>query len=286
MLSISREALWHSLVRQWLPWLVNSAVALFVALSLTRWLLSVVNEDSLPPAAVPQGADTSVELDIQPLLAASLFGKPSSEPMARSPEAAPPTSLNLVLKGVIVIEGSGLAIMSAEGKTEEMFIVGQEIIPGTTLSEIHADRVILRRGGGFERLTLEGSELTLDIGTAAAGQVVAVQRVVASSSAAQREFVVMRERLRSQVRSPQELLSQAVLVPNVGGGFQLKEVKPDSVIAQLGLREGDIVQSANGQVLNYTDDIRRVYQQLGDTRHLKLELVRNGKKEQLVYQIK
>jgi hypothetical protein len=50
-------------------------------------------------------------------------------------------------------------------------------------------------------------------------------------------------------------------------------------------RPGEVVRSINGQSLNYADDIRRVYQQLGNAKQAKVELVRDGKMESLHYRV-
>lgn len=103
---------------------------------------------------------------------------------------------------------------------------------------------------------------------------------------APKQYVIRRDVLRTQVHSPQELLSQTVLVPNAGGGYLLREVQPDGLVEKFGLRAGDVIRSANGQAVNSADDIRRIYQQLSDARHLRLEILRDGKNEQWLYEIR
>ena len=71
----------------------------------------------------------------------------------------------------------------------------------------------------------------------------------------------------------------------INPGFLLQEVQSGSLIEQFGLRAGDIIRSANGQTLRYADDIRRVSEQLVSSKQLKLELHRDGKREELNYEI-
>lgn len=95
-----------------------------------------------------------------------------------------------------------------------------------------------------------------------------------------------RDTLRSQVQSPQELLSQAIVVPSSGGGFALQEVESGSLIEQLGLRAGDVILSANGQALRSTDDIMRAYQGSQGMSQVRLEVSRDGRRVQYLYDIR
>lgn len=285
--SFSSSFFQYLLDRRWLPWVVNGVVALLVTFSLVQKVAEISESGARGLQAVshpPFGND--VEHDIQTLVAASLFGEiPAAA--AEATDSVALTSLNLALKGVIAIKNSGLAFISVQGKPEDLFSLGQEVMPGVTLSIVHSDRVILRRAGRFETLMLESYDFVAKLQPLSPESESTVKSdPTTGRGTADKPFVVSRASLRSEVRSPQELLSQAVFVPNNGGGFLLKEVRAGSLIEQFGLRPGDVVRSANGQALNYADDIQRVYRQLADARQLKLELNRDGKREELNYQIR
>lgn len=274
----------RALSRRRFRWAFNAFVMLLVALVLVQRVATMQSQTAqLQPAAV-QLAEDNFEVSIETLLAASLFGSaPSTSPTDTA--AAPPTRLNLVLRGVITIKDSGLAFISVDGKPDEMVAHGREVIPGVTLSVVHRDSVVLTRNGRPETLMLEGAELVAEIETVAGSASPVARALPARQISVDKPFKVSRASLRNQVRSPQELLSQAVLVPNADGGFLLKEVVAGGLIEQFGLQSGDIVRSANGQSLNYADDIRRTYEQLANARHLKLELYRDGKTKELNFEI-
>ncbi len=80
-----------------------------------------------------------------------------------------------------------------------------------------------------------------------------------------------------------DFLSQALMVPNAGGGFLVREIQPGSMYEKLGLRVGDVIQSVNGQAVNTVDDVMRLYQQFESVANVSVEVRRAGRVETLVY---
>jgi S1-C subfamily serine protease len=101
------------------------------------------------------------------------------------------------------------------------------------------------------------------------------------------QFAVNRESMKQQMQRP-EFLSQALVVPNAGGGFLVREVQPGSLYEKLGVRVGDVIRSVNGSPVNNMDDVMRLYQQLGGLEQagsVSLEVTRAGRPENLHYQL-
>ena len=67
-----------------------------------------------------------------------------------------PTNLNLSLLGIYAAEPAdqALAIISANGKPEEVFRVGETIIGGATLAEVLSTQVVIDNNGNLETLDL------------------------------------------------------------------------------------------------------------------------------------
>lgn len=227
------------------------------------------------------------DVDLQTLLAAALFGEaPGSPDDAAAVVSDLLSRLNVVLKGVIAGMPSGMALVTVDGGAEAAFGLHEEIVPGVVLAEIHANRITLKNGASLKSIALEEWDVSFDLLSATDGgterhATVARARLPASNN----EVVVQRDHIRTRVSTPHELLSQVVYVPDAGGGFVLQEVQPDSIVEELGLRPGDVIRGANGQALNSVDDIRRIYQQLGNATHVHLDLVRDGRPSSLRYRI-
>ncbi|HJX17170.1 MAG TPA: type II secretion system protein N, partial [Acidiferrobacterales bacterium] len=221
--------------------------------------------------------------DLQVVLDAMLFGRTEGD--GQPVQTLPFSSLNLVLNGVMATHTGGSALVAVKGQPQQAFGVGDEVLPGVVLSAVLQDRVLLKRGGTLESLLLEGAadELLFSVGVTPV-QSTLVQSPPRNSGATR--FVLSRETLRSQVQSPQELLSQAVVVPNSGGGFALQEIESGSLIEQLGLRAGDVILNVNGQALRSTDDIMRAYQGLQGMNEVMLDVARDGRRVQHLYDIR
>jgi len=263
----------------------NIAALVLLVFSVFQWQqrMVVMDKPSAPPEEAGAQIIPSPAQDLQVVLDAMLFGRAEGDGQPAQP--LPLSSLNLVLNGVMATHTGGSALVAVKGQPQQAFGVGDEVLPGVVLSAVLQDRVLLKRGGTLESLLLEGAAdvLLFSVG------VVPVQSTLVQSpprDSGATHFVLSRETLRSQVQSPQELLSQAIVVPNSGGGFVLQEIESGSLIEQFGLRAGDVILSANGQALRSTDDIMRAYQGSKGMNEVKLEVSRDGRRVQHLYEIR
>jgi general secretion pathway protein C len=244
------------------------------------------------PARSPVATgDAAGEYDMSALLSANLFGQ--AAPTARSSvslEAIPTSSMNLVLSGVMVTPGGSFALISTDGGEELPFALGQDIVAGVTLYAVYADRVLIRRGGATESLLLKDTGDGLANGSVMTAKAAPARRASAPSGrgAVQPQgsgtFAVDRQQLTQQMQTP-EFLSQALMVPNAGGGFLVREIQPGSVYEKLGLRVGDVINAVNGQAVNSVEDVMRLYGQFSTATSVQVDVRRAGKNETLVYNI-
>ena len=157
-------------------------------------------------------------------------------------------------------------------------------MPGARLIAVLPDRIVIERGQNREAYRLRG---TGRFGTwlmtppNASAQTNDTRGSVNRSVS---QFSISRATLASQLRSPQELLSQAVVVPTPEG-ILLREIDTGSLITTWGLQQGDVLVSINGQHLRSTDDMRRSYEQIRQAKQVRLEIQRSGKSESLLYHI-
>lgn len=259
------------LSNRWTPLAVNLIAVTVLAYSASQWTIRMWK-----PAAPAQTANDTlplirpVSLDLPVILGANLFGIPAAgSAAALSPEQVPLTSLNVVLTGIMVYGNDSFAIFSINGAPEEPVALGQEVTGGATLYAVHPDRAILQRGGGFEAAVLRDSDSKLPPGAVVSG---------APATAIRPDML----------KSPQ-VLSQAHIVPNTGGGFLVRTIQAGSIYEKLGLRAGDVIRSINGQTVNNMEDVLRIYRESGtdlsQPMQVTLDVVRAGKPEQLQFQM-
>jgi type II secretory pathway component PulC len=61
-------------------------------------------------------------------------------------------------------------------------------------------------------------------------------------------------------------------------GLRIFNITPDSPLAIFGLENGDLIVKANDQPVRSPDDVLTVYNELKNTRSLRLEIERHGKR--------
>ena len=272
---------------RWTPIAVNVIALLLLTYSLAQWGWRLMQP--APTLEAPVAApimDSGAEL--RQLTNANLFGQVelAAGQTNLSPDTIPLTSLNLTLTGVMPIGAEGFAIMSVDGQPETSFAIGEEIVAGANLQAVYPDRAILRRNGLLEAVILkEGAAL-------AEGSVITSPQVrqdtgLSGIRSSGNNFTVERNLITQQMQRP-EFLSQALMVPNAGGGFLVREIQPGSVYEKLGMRPGDVIRSVNGQPINNMEEVMKLYQQLGGVNRvgtISIEVMRGGRTETLQYNI-
>ena len=275
------------LSKPWFPHVVNFIALLLLTASLARWTWLLITPRLLPataPTVATSAPAAPAAINVQPIIAAHLFGV---APTAAAGNVAdiPLSSLNLVLTGLIAAGSGSIALIRVEGEPEAPFVIGQEITAGAVLDAVYADRAIIVRDGVAESLLLEGAAQALPGTPARETPAAPVSGIGANDIREQgpNAYVISRDAFKEQMRTPQKLLSQSLMVPNPGGGFSVREIQPGSVYEKLGLKVGDVVRSANGQLLNSVEDVMKLYQQSNNNSYIHLEVLRNGRVENLQY---
>lgn len=262
---------------------VNGLALLVLAAGLASWTWKLLKPVQAPSTAMTALAPSAPVLDVQPLLTSGLFGTAEEGGVSN----VPISSLNLVLAGVVAAGGESYALISVDGQPQEPFAIGDEVTAGAVLDSVFPDRVILMRAGVAESLLLEGLAAPLDVAAPpqAAAAAAGSERYAEIVRNSPNQFYVPRSLVNDQLKKPQELLTQALMVPNAGGGYAVHEVQAGGAFEKLGLQVGDVVRSINGQPLNSVNDAMRMYQQLRFLRDVRLEVVRGGQSETLQYNI-
>lgn len=249
--------------------------ATLAALLVVCWSLAQATWKLWQPAA-PAVERASVEagVDLRSLLSARPFGNAAVQP-ANDAGSLARSNLNITITGVASRKVGGCALVVVQGQPEAAYCAGEELTPGVRLESVQADRIVILRNGVRESVTMKDAE-------GAPGAVAPLQPIVRSFPDRQ---VVDRRQLQQQLGRP-EFLSQALIVPNPGGGFLVREVQSGSLYEKLGLRPGDVIRSANGQALSSMDEVMKMYQQFGTAERITVDVQRQGRSETLYYDMR
>lgn len=161
------------------------------------------------------------------------------------PAQAPETRLKLVLRGAFASDDRQLAraiIADPRGK-EEHYSVGDTLPGNAELSEVHPDKVILKRGGRFETLRLPDERSAG--GSRAAGNA-ASARATRQARPAER-LKSLRRDLKKNPKSLYGLVRATPKKDEAGNmvGYTLQPGRDPQLFQTMGLQDGDVVTGIN-----------------------------------------
>lgn len=268
-------------------WVINLLLIIWIAsmlANLTWDLLSPVervDEIEVVTESVPAPVNPDRQLISQMpswhLMGVALKG---NQPVKTStPVDAPETKLNLILKGALASNDPNHAraiIADPRGK-EEQYAVGEQLPGNAELSEIHPDRVILKRNGRFETLRLPKDKQSSN-------------RVASRTVSARPKAASPRERLssaRKQLQRGSSNLSNLVRATPKRGedgktmGYTLSPGRDPDLFAQVGLQEGDVAIQINDIKLDNPTNSARALKSMQSGESVTVTVMRNDQEEVL-----
>lgn len=211
--------------------------------------------------------------------------------------AAPPaaTQLKLKLWGTAVnVSGSSYSIIEDQGARKQgVYGINSPVPGGATVKAIEWDRVVLLHDGKDEILELTKVALGVPGKSvpAQAPPVSVPENGDASGihQTAENEFAVPRTEVDSALENMSQLFTQVRAVPHFEGGesvgFRLFAIRRGSLFDKIGLKNGDIIRSINGNPMNDPGKAMGLMQELRDTSNLRIEATRNQQPVTLTYNI-
>lgn len=266
---------WLERASRTLPRWVSALLVLAIAWQLVQltWLLLDHYRPAGPlplPTPVPGATARPPGPDLQAIVDAHLFGV-AQAPAATDPTAAPETQMNLVLTAIFAADdpAKGLAIIGETGAAAKVYLVGEAVRPGTTLSAVYPDRVLLNRGGAVEALTLP------------------TQRLAGLAPPPPRPTVnPMVENLRRVAETnptafAEIIRPQPVFANGTQRGYRVYPGRNRQQFARLGLQPGDLVTAINGTSLDDPQRGMEIFNTMGTSDRVTVSVERNGQSQDL-----
>lgn len=243
----------------------------------------------------PNIATPKIKLDnYQPIISRNIFNsaqslQPSRTLSENENRPAATTSSKWTLIGTV---SGGLVPLATlqEGGNTATYALDEELPDGAVLVSIERNRVELRYAAGrIVILELVSNEAT------PARQPTRPIKKAANADRLVNELgenrwqisALAAEDARSNIG---ELLKQAQAIPYLENeqttGFQIKMIQRGSLIAQLGLRRGDILRKVNGVSLNSPEKALQIFGQLRQAKNISIDLERRGKALSFAYEIR
>ncbi|HZW37222.1 MAG TPA: type II secretion system protein GspC, partial [Candidatus Deferrimicrobiaceae bacterium] len=206
-----------------------------------------------------------------------------------------------VLLGTIASDSKAArrAILWAEGmKQPRIEREGSELEPGVHLARIERDFVMLSRGTAQEKLEIlpVGSK-TRSIappappvtgGGGAAATVVPAEIHV--TKLGENAYSLDDATVGQITGNINQLMTNVRLIPyfegNKSAGYRVAAIRPGSAFEQLGFRSGDVIQQVNNVDLSTPDKVYTIFQNLKDEKKVTVNILRQGQKNTISYEIR
>ncbi len=216
--------------------------------------------------------------DYSSILERGLFGE------GKGPSSAPAAVEVTNYKLIGTIEGDSFAGAVLEDATGQAFYrIHQKLPDGAQITKVRRDRVTIKRANGVtsELLLLDDTKIvSMNTPKTAPG----VRKL------SDGKFAVDQREVAAGTDNINQLLTQARALPYMEQGktvgFRISEIVPGSLYEKIGLQNGDVIQKINAQDVDDPAKFFQMYQGLKEERSITLDLMRNGQRQTLNYEIR
>ncbi len=210
-------------------------------------------------------------------------------------ETLPPvlSSLALTLVGTIVHSNPERSIANIEVKSKNQvmpFSVGREIEGLAEVYAVERTRVYFKNLNNNRReyIEMKLADVKFSLAKAAPESVLPAQPV---AQVAPNKFEIKRSDLNKYLGDITNILQQASMVPekNPDGTikcFKFVAIQPGSIFTQLGMQNGDCLNSVNGDPVNSVPVAMQKFNELKGASTIILGKTRDGREQESVYNIK
>ena len=274
-----------------LPRLASLLLLLAVAVLAARLTWQVIEPDVRPPVTMEIRAERAAPIPadarkspLEGIAELPLFGV-LTERLEAAPVVAPETRLRLRLVGLVTADNpdDGRAIIVENSRPERLYAAGDTIGSGAArLHQIHVDRVILERDGGYETLRLPRADGTTN-GSVAAEPVRAAAR--APAPAVDEPRIRRSEWLSDPERLLQTVRARPVIRDGALYGLEVRPTRNAREFQQAGLQPGDVLTSVNGIPLSSIQDTDELFRDLSGQTRIDVVVERDGQAVPLSVQL-
>ena len=217
---------------------------------------------------------------------------------------------NFVLLGTIVstYPGDSRAILWSDGmKLPKLVRVNTQVEPGATLASVMRDKAVINRGGSQEHLDLlpigsrsRSSSVTVEHSPSAIRAPDARQMPPSAEGSSdgslhverisENSFALDEAGLAHLSGNINQFMTNIRITPYFEGstsaGYRIAAIRPGTAFDKLGFRSGDVIQNVNGVTLSSPEKMYTIFQNLKDEKTVSVDIIRQGRKNTLKYEIK
>ncbi len=179
------------------------------------------------------------------------------------------------------------AIFADSKGKQEIFKIGESVFGIGILKAVKEDRVLIKNDARVIEIPFE--ELKIKEIKKGDSEAMLLNNFFARKIGSG-HYVVDQNKIQQMIANPTQMMTDARLKPNVVNGkeegFILSEVKPGGIYSALGLQNGDILLRINEYDISNPERALQAFTALRGLDRIQLDLIRNGAKMTMTYQIK
>ncbi len=254
------------------------------------------SEDERPVAAISPATRAAGKKSFaayRPILQRDLFKtqKAPVQPVQESNvnlEEMEETKLKLKLWGTVTgdTRRSYAVIEDTQKREQNLYRVGDSV-QNATLKLIMRSKVVLSLNGKDEVLAME----QIVQATRRRSPRTSGPRAVSSTGAVRTQRVSLRRSMiNDAIQDVSKLMTEVQIRPHMeegaAAGLALSNIKPNSIFRRMGLRNGDILKSVDGQEIRSVDDALKLYENLKSASDVNVRIQRRGRDRNINYNIR
>jgi general secretion pathway protein C len=231
---------------------------------------------------------------------------PASAPTAEVISDAPADCTNATqdpsgatLKGTIVAapeEYSNITLSENGSKGTSIYWFGEKAFNGEAeVYKVHAKKVFFKRPSGCTYLTLGEVGVAKPVAPAApvpppalGGEPAITTEGITKTG--ENSYEISRDLINSKLSDLSSLMTEAKALPNMKNGefngFKLYAMRSTSLFGQIGLKNGDIIQSVNGEKVDSLEKAMQLLETFKNASSVQLGLQRRGAQTNMDYTIR
>ncbi|HIJ59173.1 MAG TPA: hypothetical protein HPP56_00950 [Nitrospirae bacterium] len=276
--------------------LLNLTIVFLVIVVIMLWTNDVIVYFAKKPQKKPVQTSnvTSAQYDLmnyEVVVKNNPFGIKSEElKPIKSFDSSTEKQADVDYKLIGTIAGSdrySFAIFASKESNQEIYKVGTSIGNLGKLSKVYPSKVILNKDGQNREIPLAEivniEEIKQQTTHSFKGTEIARQT-------GDRSFVVDQKKIQQAIDNPNQILTDARLLPNfvdgVQKGFVIREIKHGGIYHNLGLRDGDVLLRINDYNINNPESGLQAFTALKGLERVNLDIIRGNSNLTLSYLIR
>ncbi|MBI5101780.1 MAG: hypothetical protein HZB33_08115 [Nitrospirae bacterium] len=274
---------------------LNMALVLMLTIAvffLIRDIISIaapVRDKTGKPVQKTGAVSRKVLQDYAPVVANNPFGFQAGELKPITGASGPAAAhVDLILIGTVSgRKDLSYAIFADKTGQQNVFRAGEQVFGQGRLSRVEKTRVFITSNGKDTEIKLKDITDIREIKPpdAQAPSSASFGRRIGEST-----YQIDQQRVQQAIEKPDQILTDARFVPNIidgrQQGFVLREVKAGGIYSSLGLQNGDVLLKVNDFSITNPETALQAFTALRGIDRAQLDVIRNGAKMTMTYQIR